>query len=80
MAYCGELAGFVKFFENLWQCGRNYTFHTETKAGNAFVNLSLDLSCAEDQRGYRAGNSSHQHRKSRRAAERIAAAEEGNRF
>ena len=72
MAYSGELASFVKKFENLWQCGRNATLHLETKAGNAYVNLSLDLGCAQDQYGYRAGNTSRQRRKSRRAAERLA--------
>ena len=72
MASTSELSSFVKKFVNLWQAGRNATLHMETKTGNAFVNLSLDLGQVQQQRVHREGENSRQRRKARRAAERLA--------
>ena len=75
MAGPSELASFVKKFENLWQSGRNATLHMETRAGNAFVNLYLDLGHAQDHHGHRNGDTSRERRRQKRAAERQAAAQ-----
>ena len=45
----------------------------ETRAGNAFVNLYLDLGHAQDHHGHR--NTSRERRRQKRAAERYAAAQ-----
>ena len=47
----------------------------ETRAGNAFVNLYLDLGHAQDHHGHRNGDTSRERRRQKRAAERQAAAQ-----
>ena len=43
MAQLFELNSFVGKFVNLWQTGKNATLKLESRAGQASVNLQLDL-------------------------------------
>ena len=79
MAQLFELNSFVGKFVNLWQTGKNATLKLESQAGQASVNLLLDL-------GHQLPHQHHPHvqgtardrRRQKRAEERRSAAEKAD--
>ena len=71
-----ELNSFVFKFKNLWRNGQEATLNVKSKAGNAWVELSvglghpLDLPPPPVYKDYDHGNS-RDHRRSRRVAEKL---------
>ena len=81
MASFGEVNSFVVKFMSLWQTGRDACLQIETQsAGKAFVNLRLGLGehPHHQQHHHRKESPSKQRRRDKRAAERLAKAEEAD--
>ena len=80
MASFQEVNSFVTKFLSLWHTGRDACLQIETQSGKAFVNLRLGLGehPHHQQHHHRKESPSKQRRRDKRAAERLAKAEEAD--
>jgi hypothetical protein len=78
MASFGEVNSFVTKFLSLWHTGRDACLQIETQSGKAFVNLRVGLGehPHHHQQHHHKESPSKQHRREKRAAGRLAKAEE----